>query len=64
MVHTDGRPTIANAPSLRVTSRTLHNGVQEYVVKDHAGNVLSEPFASMALAIREMNTIRDSRRGK
>ena len=55
MVHTDGKPTIANAlPPLRVTSTTSHNGVQQYVIKNAAGEVVSEPFASSILAIQEL----------
>ena len=64
MIATDGIPTIANAHPLRVTSRTHNNGTQEYIIKDYAGNVVSEGFSSFILANEALRVMRDAVKGK
>lgn len=62
MIATDGRPTIANAPALRITSRTKTNGVQEYYIVDYLNQRVEErTYTSSGLA---MQAIKAMRKGK
>lgn len=61
MIATDGKPTIANASPFRITSVTLPNGVQEYVIKNFLDEEVSPRFTSSALAMRELQLMRKAK---